>query len=303
MEKYYLTDKGIYKNGGRYYYNKNNSRVVGSTDLSRLNKLIVPPAWSSVWYASSEKSHIQVHGIDQGGKKQYILSDSWNSKRKQDKYTRIKLFVQRINSFKRKIAIRDSDYIDREYVIKLLFNLLISTHIRVGNDIYALNNKTYGLTTLLQKHFVNNKFVFTGKSNIHHSVAVPPRFVNIIKRFVSNNKSDPLFYYSLNGNKRIITSGELNDYLKRNMGEEYTCKDFRTYSANIIFIESFLKESKMNSNPKKTVLKCIDYTSEKLGHTRNICRKSYISTNLMNYCIDNYSKASTESVESLINRV
>ena len=93
------------------------------------------------------------------------------------------------------------------------------------------------------------------------------------------------------------------------MGKEFTCKDFRTYSANIIFIEYFLKYSKSNtssnnsSNSKKLILKCIDSTAKKLGHTRNICKKSYISNNLINYCLDSPSEASEESVKSLFSKL
>ena len=165
----------------------------------------------------------------------------------------MKSFIRDLSSFKKKIKINNSLFkgtIDKESLIKLLFNLLISLHIRVGNEIYALKNKTYGLTTLLQKHltydsFKNNyKLMFVGKSNIDHIINIPDEYSIIIKNFITKNKNDPLFYYHLNNKITGIDSEELNNFLKENMGKNYTCKDFRTYSANILFIKAFLKNCK-----------------------------------------------------------
>ena len=101
-----------------------------------------------------------------------------------------------------------------------------------------------------------------------------------------------------------ISSEELNQFLKKNMGEEYTCKDFRTYSANVLFIKAFLKNSKeTNGIPQKIVLKSIEYSAKMLGHTRNICKKSYISDLLLDYCVDSFSTAVLCSPSVLLTKV
>ena len=301
--KLYLSDKGIYRLGNHFYFHKSERNVTDSKILNRLSKFVVPPAWKNVWYASNSKCHIQVYGTDVGNKKQYILSEKWIKNSRSEKFNRMKKFIKDLNAFKKKIKLK-CVFLNKETLIHLLFNLLIDLHIRVGNEIYA--PKTYGLTTLRQKHLVNNQLKFIGKSNIEHIIDIPSEYIPWFQKLKSANiksiKNSPLFQY-VEGEKGIISSEELNTYLKENMGKEYTCKDFRTYSANMLFIKSFLKNCKSNLNQKKIVLKSIDESAKQLGHTRSICRKSYISNNLLDYCIDSFDEASLLSSSSLLSKV
>ena len=186
--KLYLTDPGIFKNKNFYY--TGGKPVTDLVVLKRLNKLKPPPAWENVWYASNKDCHIQGYGTDTSGKKQYILSENYINESRSEKYKNMKNFTRKINSFKKRIKLKN-EIINRENLICLLFNLLIDTHIRVGNEIYAETNKTYGLTTLRQKHlkFEDNafKFVFTGKSKIKHTILVPSEYNNFMKRIYQLN--------------------------------------------------------------------------------------------------------------------
>ena len=119
--KVYLSDPGIYKNGSKFYYRKNNQEVADKTTLERLSKFVVPPAWKNVWYASKPRCHIQVYGIDSGGKKQYILSEKWIKNAKYDKYNRVKKFIKDIGPFKKRIQLRNI-VLSKENLIHLLFN-------------------------------------------------------------------------------------------------------------------------------------------------------------------------------------
>jgi DNA topoisomerase-1 len=302
--KLYLSDKGIFKDNKKFYYFKNKKEVTDEKTLERVKKIYTPPAWKSVWYASNKNCHIQAHGIDAGGKKQYIFSESWTNNAKYEKYNRMKRFMKDITKFKRKIKLKDVEN-TKEFLIHLLFNLLIDTHIRVGNEVYAETNGSYGLTTLRQKHLIINgktfTFSFLGKSNIKHDIDIPIKYHIYLKFFKKNNGTGPLFFYG--DKKKVIHSEELNDYLKEHMGNEYTCKDFRTYSANILFIKAFLKNAKNEQKSKKIILKCIDNVAEHLGHTRNISRKSYISTNLLDYCYDSFETAASSTPEVLVCKV
>jgi DNA topoisomerase-1 len=299
----YLNDPGIYKKDNKFYYHSSGTLVLSTTLLDRISKIRVPPAWKHVWYSSNNKCHIQVHGIDSNGKKQYILSESWIKSSKCRKYNRIKSFIKDLESFKRKITLKTWDC-SKKCLIHLLFQLLINTHIRVGNEKYAENNKTYGLTTLRQKHLVNGTFSFVGKSGISHTIEVPNHLLVYIKNLYLQSPNKPLFWYSEQDKMKVIDSEELNVYLKENMGKEYTCKDFRTYSANILFIKAFLKNAKGGKDgPKKIILQSIDESARLLGHTRNISRKSYISEKLINYCLDSFDKASGSSVDSLLSTI
>jgi len=318
--KLYLSDPGIYRKGNKFYFNKKrreaalpqgsekSREVTDQKILERLSKFVVPPAWKNVWYASKPKCHIQVCGIDAGGKKQYILSEQWVKNSKYTKYNRMKSFIRDLTSFKKRIKLK-SVILSRETLIHLLFNLLIDLHIRVGNEIYAEQNGSYGLTTLRQKHLKGNcnafKLVFIGKSNINHTIDIPQEYApwfSLLK--IENAKNKPLFYYRENNKMVTLSSEELNVYLKTHMGKEYTCKDFRTYSANMLFIKSFkAKSSQNNLKPKRIVLNCIDEAAQQLGHTRSISRKSYISESLVDYCIDSFDEASRLSSSELLSKV
>ena len=301
--KVYLSDKGIYRVNGLFYFHKTKKIVNCPKTLERLRHLVVPPAWTNVWYASNPKCHIQVHGIDQGGKKQYILSEKWIQNAKYEKFNRMKRFIKQLNSFRRLIELPCNVALTRENMIHLLFNLLIDLHIRVGNEIYAENNNTYGLTTLRQRHLksIDNVFQlhFTGKSNIKHNVTIPQKYNAWFTELKKPGKKGLLFTYKSRG----ITSEELNEYLKNTMGKEYTCKDFRTYSANMLFINSFLKNCKTIHNPKKCVIKSIDEAAQQLGHTRSVSRKSYISESVVDYCVISFPEASGCSPSALLSRV
>jgi DNA topoisomerase-1 len=314
---HFLKDTGIYKKNGTYYFFKNDNKVTDLSILDRLNKYRVPPAWKSVWYASDKRSHIQVHGIDSSGKKQYILSDKWINNQKTEKFNRINHFIKDLSSFRSKIKLNTHDY-SKTFLIKLLFNLLLDLHLRIGNEKYASSNKTYGLTTLRQKHLIVKNGVyylsFVGKSKIHHEIEISNDYSHFIKKYIIPNKPNyPLFYYyseslqdpsSTNKTMKNINSEELNNYLKEHMGQDYTCKDFRTYSANILFIKDFLKRSKSYvGNVKKLILKCIDNSAKQLGHSRSICRKSYISDHLLDYCLESFSEASGSSFSVLVSKI
>jgi len=305
--KLYLSDNGIFKKNNKFYYHSKHSseckQVTNKETLDRLKLLYVPPAWKSVWYASNKNCHVQVRGVDISGKKQYILSEKWVSNSRYEKYKRMKKFVKDIKVFKKKIKLPQQYNSSKEFLLFLLFNLLIDLHIRVGNEIYAETNGSYGLTTLRQKHFNDNKISFLGKSNIHHTINVPEKYQGYFKHLKKNNGNGPLFFYNCNDKKKVISSDELNIYIKDNMGKDYTCKDFRTYSANILFIKAFLRNARGQQKSKKIILKSIDSTAEELGHTRTISRKSYISNNLLDYCYDSFETASELSPDELLCKV
>ena len=300
--KLYLSDKGIFKKGSSFYYHRNLKKVTDEPTLDRLKSLYVPPAWTSVWYASNKNCHVQVRGVDVSGKKQYILSEKWVNNSRYEKYKRMKKFVKDLKAFKKKIKIKEYNT-TKEFLIHLLFNLLIDLHIRVGNEIYAETNGSYGLTTLRQKHFQNNKLCFLGKSNINHIIDIPDKYQSYFNKFKLNSGNNTLFWYIDKKIKKSISSDELNNYLKEHMGKDYTCKDFRTYSANILFIKAFLKNARGQPKSKKVILKSIDSTAEQLGHTRNISRKSYISNNLLDYCYDSFETACELSPDELLPKV
>ena len=330
----FLRDPGIYTLNGKYYNLKTKKKITDEKIINRLHSIKVPPAWKNVWYAYYKKCHIQAHGIDSSGKKQYILNETHITNKKYEKFHRMKQLIKKINSFKKLIRINNYTDLSKENIIKLLFNLLLETHIRVGNEVYSKNNKTYGLTTLRKRHLIysNNSndeyfFNFIGKSKIEHSIQIPEKYHPLIIKLRDNNnsKNNNFFWYLSEGNKINISSDILNEYIKKNMGEQFTCKDLRTYSANVLFIEYFLKNvnssktlhiinnqstrttlhnmQSNNQSKNKIILESIKQSAQKLGHSRGICKKSYISDSLLNYCLESFDSAKLESKDSLLNKL
>ena len=238
----------------------------------------------------------------------------------------MKTFVRKIPAFKRLISLERSsdpkhsrsqwDFNNKQNLIFLLFNLLLDTHIRVGNEIYADNNKTYGLTTLRQKHLIPTtngyRFSFVGKSNQKHQIDVPKRYQHVLSQFITTKKNDPLFYYYQSSVKlkQLISSEELNEYLKEYIGNEFTCKDIRTYSANLIFVNTFLKNVKKNNQMvtdskviNKIVLISINESAHQLGHTKTISKKNYISNKLIDFILSSPEEATQSSSSSLLSKL
>ena len=157
-----------------------------------------------------------------------------------------------------------------------------------------MRNKTIHLDR--QKHLIfkngNYYFSFIGKSNIPHCIKLPEEYNAHLKQLIHRDKNKLLF--------PGINSEILNTYLKEHMGREYTCKDFRTYSANMLFIIAFLKKCKSGLAQSKVILESIDESASRLGHTRGICKKSYISNNLLDYCRDNYTISTSLGVSGLL---
>ncbi|NBO36942.1 hypothetical protein EBU91_05365, partial [bacterium] len=180
----------------------------------------------------------------------------------------------------------------------------------------ADNNKTYGLTTLRQKHLIPTtngyRFSFVGKSNQKHQIDVPKRYQHVLSQFITTKKNDPLFYYYQSSVKlkQLISSEELNEYLKEYMGNEFTCKDIRTYSANLIFVNTFLKNVKKNNQMvtdskviNKIVLISINESAHQLGHTKTISKKNYISNKLIDFILSSPEEATQSSSSSLLSKL
>lgn len=303
-DKVYLTDPGVFKKDNVFYYHKDNKQVHNKIILKRLSQFVVPPAWISVWYATRVDSHIQVYGIDKAGKKQYILSDDWISQQNNNKYSRLKDFIKKLPGFRKKITIH-TFHNDRETLIKLLFNLLLDTHIRIGNEVYAEQNKTYGLTTLLRKHlhYTNEEgysFSFVGKSGIKHNIHIPTSYNTFMKYIIESKTAGKHLFIDNEGYN--INSDMMNNYLRTHMGEKYSCKDFRTYSANIVFIKNFIKNYK-KFNFKKSLRLSVECTAIQLGHSKIICKDSYISKNLLQYIEGHHSLKDHFEYQELLNNI
>jgi len=275
------------KNEFIYYYIKNN-RKVGKTVMERIKKLGIPPAWIDVWVSSDTESSIQVTGIDSKNRKQYRYHQDHIKAATQEKFLRLYDFIKampKLDKILKKHKKLSQYSFDR--VIVSMLTLIKELHMRVGKECYAKTNKSYGVSSLKKTH-VKIKgdeihFKFKGKSNKKLSYVFED---DILKKHIKSLlklKGEKLFQF-IDDDKKIkrVTDTDLNLYIQEYMGDEFTCKDFRTYAANYYFVKSILIETKKRKpiNKKtinKNILNAIENTAHYLRHTQAISKKSYIT--------------------------
>jgi DNA topoisomerase-1 len=252
--------------------------------LLRIKRLAIPPAWTEVWICPSSNGHIQATGRDARRRKQYRYHERWREIRDENKYDRLVNFGKALpkirKRLKRDLALKG---LPREKVLATIVQLLERSFIRVGNEEYARENKSFGLTTMQDRHVdvkgSKLRFRFRGKSGRQHEVDVTDRR---IARIVSNLQDLPgqsLFQYvDDEGKVRDITSQNVNEYLREITGEDFTAKDFRTWSGTVLAAIALnaAGEFETKKQAKANIKNAIEAVAKVLGNTPAICRQCYI---------------------------
>ena len=277
---------------GFRYYRADGRLIRNPAELKRIARLAIPPAWKDVWICPDPRGHLQATGRDARGRKQYRYHPDWRETRDETKYERMPAFAAALPSIRARTAadLRRTG-LPREKVLATVVQLLEKSLIRVGNDEYARENGSVGLTTMRDKH-VNVRgsklrFEFRGKSAVRHCVDVNDRRLARIVKSCRDLPGQELFQYvDEDGTRRKVDSGDVNDYLREITGEQFTAKDFRTWAGTVLACVA-LKAMKQRSaeklhrkrpakTPPKEVVQAIDAVAGLLGNTRAVCRKSYI---------------------------
>lgn len=271
------------KDGFRYLDAKGEP-VTDETTLARIKRLVIPPAWTEVWICPQANGHLQATGRDARGRKQYRYHAKWREARDEVKYERMLKFGNALPAIRAEVdrALKLPG-LPREKVLATIVYLLEATMMRVGNEEYARTNKSFGLTTLRNRHAKVDgsdvEFSFRGKSGVYHKVKVHDRR---LARIVARSRDLPgqeLFQYvDEDGATHSIDSSDVNDYLRTITGEEYTAKDFRTWSGTVLAALALQEFEKFDSEAqaKKNIVRAIESVAEKLGNTPSICRKCYV---------------------------
>lgn len=250
-------------------------------------KLGVPPAWTNVEICKNKKEKVHVRGIDNKGRYQYIYRKEWNDKASKTKFIRIKKFIKKIPYIKRLFLYNENSSDNKKKLICLIIRLLLCSYIRIGNESYEKENKTYGLCTMKKNHCRIKEndiyFNFIGKKGKCQNIIIKSRR-EIVKKIKKLRRipGEYLFQYIENGNIRKINAYEVNQFIYDKIGK-YTCKDFRTYGANKE-IYDFLRKREIPKNKtdvNKNLSDAMNHVSNKLGNTKTICKKSYISKKLI----------------------
>ena len=262
--------------------------------LKRISSLVIPPAWREVKICQFSLGHIQAIGKDARGRKQYKYHPLFRANRESHKYERLLKFG-RILPLIRKRVMTDlaSPRLSRDKVLALVTRLLEITLIRVGSIEYAKLNKSYGLTTMLDRHVDIHgnhiQFHFKGKSNIRHTIDVKDRRLARLVKECQDLPGQELFQFTDDdGVVHDISSSDINEYLHRIAGDEFTAKDFRTWAGTVLAAEALRQFRKFDSQAqaKRYVTKAIEAVAKRLGNTPTICRKCYVHPSIVNSYLD-----------------
>lgn len=286
------------KRGEKFTYLRADGTAIKDQEtLVRIKRLAIPPAWTEVWISPFNNGHIQATGRDVKGRKQYRYHADWRARRDENKFGRMVAFARVLPKIRRRVK-RDlaKRGMPREKVLATVVRLLETTLIRVGNDEYARQNASYGLTTMRNHHAkvagTEIRFTFRGKSAKKHEISIrDPQLARIVRHCQDMPGQDLFGYVDEEGRARDVTSQDVNAYLREIAGEEFTAKDFRTWAGTVlaaIALQEF-EEITRQSEAKKNVVTAIEAVAKMLGNTPSVCRKCYVHPEVL----DSYLEGQT----------
>jgi DNA topoisomerase-1 len=286
-------DPGIHRRRaglGFNYRDADGKAVSDAATLERIRKLAIPPAWTEVWIAPTARGHIQATGRDAKGRKQYRYHDRWRHQRDSGKFDRLIAFGRALPKLHARIE-RDlaARGLPRDKVLAAVLRVMEMTLIRVGNEEYAKTNKSFGLTTLRDRHATIGSeravFEFRGKSGKVHRTGFRDRRLARVVRACQDLPGQRLFQYlDDDGERRSVESADVNAYLREAMGEDFSAKDFRTWAGTVAATRALatLPECADEAGAKRNINTCVKAVAGVLGNTPAVCRSAYIHPAVLN---------------------
>ena len=260
------------------------SAVTDSETLGRIKRLAIPPAWTEVWICPLANGHIQATGRDARGRKQYRYHPDWHAVRDETKYERMIAFGQALPGIRQRVSRdRKTKGLTRHKVLAAIVRLLETTLIRIGNEEYAKANRSFGLSTMQDKHVEVKggtlSFQFRGKSGKRHEIDLhDPRLAEIVRQAQDLPGQDLFQYEDDEGSPQKITSDDVNTYLREIAGQEFSAKDFRTWAGTVLAAVALRQFERFDNKTqaKKNLVRAIESVSQRLGNTPAVCKKCYI---------------------------
>lgn len=281
--KTYITRK---KAGNGYRYSLNGIEITDAKEIERINRLAIPPAWENVEISRSKTAKVQAYGYDTAGRRQSIYHPTFRLKQEKLKFDRILRFAEALPSLRKQT---DKDFsrkqVSKEKVLACIVKLIDEAYFRVGNERYASEHQTYGVTTLRSKHTTVTSttvtFDFIGKSGQHHVKTInDPSIARFIKRLDEMPGHEIFRYKDELGAMHDIHAPDVNAYIKSIMGEEFTAKDFRTWGGTLLATAAVLQddidETQSRTAQRKAISTIVKRVAKRLGNTPAIARSSYI---------------------------
>lgn len=291
------------KAGKGWKYVTPENKVIRDRDvLARIKALVIPPAWTDVWICPDADGHIQATGRDLRKRKQYRYHARFREVREETKYERMMQFAEALPAIRMKI---DEDLglpgLTRDKVLATVVRLLEITLIRVGNEEYARENGSFGLTTMRTRHVDISgstiKFHFRGKSGKDHAVKVQDRRLARVVQRCNDLPGEVLFQYvDDEGERHSVESSDVNEYLKRVSGADFTAKDFRTWAGTVLAAQALkaLAAFDTKAAAKKNIVEAVKNVSSRLGNTPSVCRKCYVHPQIFDAYLDGHLVATLQ---------
>jgi DNA topoisomerase-1 len=279
---------------GFQYFDDAGRRVTDPKALGRIKRLAIPPAWTDVWISPYDNGHIQATGRDVRGRKQYRYHPDWSAVRDENKYERMVAFGKALPKIRRRVAADlRSRGLGRNKVLAAVVRLLETTLIRIGNEEYAKANHSFGLSTMQDRHVRiahgDLHFEFRGKSGVKHEIDLhDPRLASIVRQAQDLPGQDLFQYLDENQQPQKISSEDVNAYLREIAGEEFSAKDFRTWSGTVLAALALSQFEKFDTKAqaKRNLVQAIEHVAERLGNTPAVCKKCYIHPVILNSYLD-----------------
>jgi DNA topoisomerase-1 len=279
---------------GFTYFTSTGTVLRNPAELHRIRSLVIPPAWKDVWICPDPRGHLQATGRDARGRKQYRYHPRWRVVRDETKFHRLIGFAQALPGVRLRAAadLRRTG-LPKEKVIAAVVQLLEKTLIRVGNDEYVRQNRSFGLTTLRDGHVrvsgARLTFTFRGKSGVEHEVDLDDRRLARVVKACRDLPGYELFQYlDEDGKRQTILSSDVNEYLRQVAREDFTSKDFRTWSGTVLAAQVLWDFEQFGSDAeaRRNIVRAVETVAGRLGNTKAVCRKCYIHPAVLDAYVD-----------------
>lgn len=278
---------------GFRYVDERRKPVRDRATLDRIRALAIPPAYVDVWICKDANGHLQATGRDARGRKQYRYHARWPEVRDETKFAHLVHFGEALPKIRAKIRKELSGRnLNRERVIAAVVKLLDTTLIRVGNEEYARDNHSYGLTTLRTRHVRAKRdrieLQFRGKSGVEHRASIgDPQLARVIRGCLELPGQELFRYVDDDGEVRTVGSSDVNEWLQDAAGAEFTAKDYRTWAASVHALSALRRQTHTSATEaKRQIVDVVRNVAQRLGNTPAVCRKCYVHPNIFERYLD-----------------
>jgi DNA topoisomerase IB len=276
------------KRGRGFSYYDDGRKVEDPEALARIRELAIPPAWRDVWICPDPRGHLQATGVDDAGRKQYRYHDDWRKRRDQEKFDDMVRFAHALPKLRRRVTkdLRSSPDLTRERVLACAVRLLDRGFFRIGSEQYSVQNESYGLATMRKAHVCIEHdevmvFDYPAKSGQRRVQGIAdPEALEVVARLLRRRSGGPELLAHKRGRRWVdVRSDDINEYLKAATGDDFSAKDFRTWSATVLCAVALGVSGEVadtKTGRKRAMLRAVKEVAHYLGNTPAVCRSSYI---------------------------